>query len=86
MKSSTDPRHQKRRDIVKQLFPQSFAKQGNQSLLTKNILSQKETLDQIIAKAAPAWPMEKLNKIDLAILRLAVYELEQKQNPPKSDH
>ena len=36
-----------------------------------------------IKKAAPTWPIEKLNKIDLAILRLAVFELENQQTPPK---
>jgi len=29
------------------------------------------------------WPVDKLNKIDLAILRLAIYELERKKTPPK---
>ena len=29
------------------------------------------------------WPVDKLNKIDLAILRLAIYELENLEVPPK---
>ena len=37
----------------------------------------------MIKKAAPAWPVEKLNKIDLAILRVAVYELTNTKTPPK---
>ena len=38
----------------------------------------------MIAKAAPEWPIEKLNKSDLAILRLAVYELTiEKKEPVK---
>ena len=38
----------------------------------------------MIAKAAPAWPIEKINKIDLSILRLAAYELTlDNQAPPK---
>ena len=32
-------------------------------------------LDSKIEASAPAWPVDKLNKVDLAILRLAVYEL-----------
>jgi len=34
--------------------------------------------------AAPEWPLEQINKIDLAILRLAIWELTIKQKePPK---
>lgn len=40
-------------------------------------------IDKIITKAAPAWPIDKINKIDLAILRFAVYELMEKVTPQK---
>ena len=49
----------------------------------KAILKMKDFLDDKIKKAAPAWPVDKLNRIDLAILRLAVYELTQSKTPPK---
>ncbi len=32
-------------------------------------------IDEYIASAAPEWPIKQMNKIDLAILRLGVYEL-----------
>ncbi|MBI3342438.1 hypothetical protein HY024_04930 [Candidatus Curtissbacteria bacterium] len=32
-------------------------------------------MDGLIAKNAPAWPLGQIAPIDLAILRLAVYEL-----------
>lgn len=65
------------------MFAQSFTKQAGLVGLTKKIYQEKEALDKIIEKAAPAWPIEKLNKIDLAVLRLAVYELKYKKTPPK---
>ncbi len=37
----------------------------------------------MISTAAPQWSIDKLNKIDLAILWLAIYELENKDTPPK---
>jgi N utilization substance protein B len=83
MKTALDPRHIKRREIVKQLFAESFTPQGFVSNEVNEILKQKEGLDSKIQKAAPAWPIEKLNKIDLAILRLAVYELSSGKTPPK---
>jgi transcription antitermination factor NusB len=82
MKSARDPRHQKRRDLVKELFAGSFASQPlSQAAL--DILAQSESLDKEIAEAAPQWPVDKLNKIDLAILRLAVSELKSNETPPK---
>lgn len=83
MKTSQDPRHLKRRNTVKALFAESFTPQTKQGGLVKKILSQKKTIDKKIQGAAPIWPIEKLNKIDLAILRLAIYELKNKKTPPK---
>lgn len=51
--------------------------------MAEKILAKKESIDEKIGLAAPIWPVEKLNRIDLAILRLAVYELENSQAPPK---
>lgn len=83
MKTSKDPRHKARRKIVKQLFSHSFTPQPNLSKKVKEILSKSRGLDEKIKKAAPTWPIDKLNKIDLAILRLAVFELDTKITPPK---
>lgn len=83
MKTATDPRHLRRREAVKVLFAETFATQPNPPELVSNILKHKVKIDKLIAGAAPEWPIDKLNKIDLAILRLAVYELENGDTPPK---
>lgn len=84
MKTSSDPRHLKRKDIVMDLFAQSFQSQAYLSSETPHILSNIARLDEIIAKAAPQWPLTKVSKVDLAVLRLAVYELLiAKKEPPK---
>ncbi len=83
MKTSTDPRHIRRREAVKVLFAETFTHQDIQPELVQKIVAQKDKLDELIQKAAPAWTIDKLNKIDLAILRLAVYELENDNTPPK---
>lgn len=50
----------------------------------KNIFSKRGLIDEFIKKAAPEFPVDKINKVDLAILRLAVYELiVEKKEPPK---
>ncbi len=74
MKSLHDPRHEKRQKLIEELYSFEFHKQpiGQK---TKDILSHKEEIDTEITKAAPEFPITKINKVDLAILRLAVYEL-----------
>ena len=83
MKTSTDPRHKRRREAVKALFADTFAKQYRTTELAEEVIKNKASLDKLIEKAAPSWPASKLNKIDLAILRLAVYELKKGETPPK---
>ncbi|HNQ17168.1 MAG TPA: transcription antitermination protein NusB [Candidatus Woesebacteria bacterium] len=48
-------------------------------LLLRNI----DQLDQLIAASATERPLSEVNKVDLAILRLLVFESQQKQTPPK---
>jgi transcription antitermination protein NusB len=83
MQTPTDPRHLRRREAVKTLFAETFTPQPDHSDLVKSILAQKVKIDKLIEDAAPQWPVDKLNKIDLAVLRLAVYELENDDTPPK---
>jgi len=83
MKTAHNPRHIKRREIVKELFAESYFKQERRDDIVVKILRNKKRLDKKIEESAPEWPIDKLNRIDLAILRLAVYELEQKEAPPK---
>lgn len=82
MKTAKDPRHLLRRKIVKQLFANEFASQTT-SKVTKKIIEKSTEIDLIIAKAAPEWPVNKINKIDLAVLRLAVWEIKENKNPAK---
>lgn len=74
MKTAHDPRHQKRQIVVQQLFGSDFHKQ-RVNAQTEQVLKQREMLDKTIQEAAPDFPVDKINKIDLAILRLAAFEL-----------
>ncbi len=83
MKNPLDPRHQKRQKLVEELFKIDFHKQpiGKE---TQEILTNQKAIDEAIHKVAVEFPIDKINKIDLAILRLAVYELLiEKKEPPK---
>ncbi len=74
MKTSSDPRHKRRQHIVQELFKIDFHDQPVDGL-AQPILDNKALIDERIKQSAPEFPIEKINKIDLAILRLAVYEL-----------
>lgn len=83
MKTATDPRHLRRRDAIKSLFAESFTKQKNVPELVVNIQKQQKKINKIIVDSAPTWPIDKINKIDLAVLHLAIYELLNEDTPPK---
>lgn len=54
--------------------------------LVDDVQSRRITLDDIIVRAAPDWPLDKINTIDRNILRLGLCELlfgERTQVPPK---
>lgn len=74
MKTSHDPRHQHRIDRMQKLFSDSFQQHAQFD----------QAIDEAITSAAPEWPIDKIAKIDLAILRLAAGELIiEKKEPPK---
>lgn len=83
MKNPLDPRHKKRQKVVEDLFRSEFHKQRVGEIAQK-IIAQKEEIDKFINSAAPEFPIDKINRVDLAILRLATYELKIiKKEPPK---
>ncbi len=75
MKTILDPRHKNRQEAVKELFAQSFHEQPQKNEKVKEILSNLSSIDAQISEIAPEFPIDKINKVDLAILRLGVYEL-----------
>lgn len=50
--------------------PAAFAKD-----LIEGIMAKQDEIDGIIAKAAPAWPVEQLPAVDRNVLRLAIREM-----------
>ncbi len=84
MKNKFDPRHLKRIKNVQALF--TWACQG---VVVKTedfdqIIKIIPEVDQIIQQNAPKWPINKINRIDLSVLRYTFWELFYlKKNPPK---
>lgn len=79
-----DPRHLERTKIIQELFGQSFIKQPSLSEKTQEIIVKQDLINKQIKRYAPKFPIEKISKVDLAILQLAIYELTiEKKQPPK---
>ncbi len=54
--------------------------------LTKNILKKRKAIDEIVEKAAPEWPLEKISIVDRNVLRIGLFELlfaDRGEVPPK---
>ncbi len=83
MKTPDDPRHQRRIDLMQRLFTMSFPNATSTDESIASITEKLPLLDEKISTSAPEWPVNKIAKIDLAILRLATYELITHQEPPK---
>ncbi len=82
-----DPRHQIRINTIQNLFAYSFDLKNNlpftQDELSKLVIKNLKSIDKLIVKNAGKFPINKIGKIDLAILRLAIYELTIDPTQPK---
>jgi N utilization substance protein B len=82
VKSALDPRHLKRVAVFKSLFAGSFTEQEESPSRVAKINANLTQIDEVIQKCAPEWPITQINKVDLAVLRQAVYELLVKTQTP----
>lgn len=88
MVNNTDPRHLKRIEIIQNLFAASYHEKGGlpypKDAKTKKILSHLPSIDSLIKTYAKKFPIDKIAKTDLAILRMSVYDLTiEKELPAK---
>lgn len=53
-------------------------------LKAKTIAEHKEEIDGVINEYTSGWKTSRMNKVDLTILRLAVYEMKKDEDVPES--
>jgi transcription antitermination protein NusB len=97
-KTTIDPRHQKRILIMQQLFAQTFLPNSTQTTTNntnddeisfkyletvQEIIANLADIDPLIQTAAPERPLTEINKVDLAILRMSMFESLQHKTPKK---
>ena|SRR3989344_504857 len=84
MKKKSDPRHLRRAKLMQDLFSFEFRPKQKPVSRIRKIVSKLAKIDKLIAKSAPDRPINQINKIDLSLLRLAVFELIiEEEVPPK---
>lgn len=87
-----DPRHEKRIKTVQNLFAKTFKVEEGKSepahkdeSLSGEILKKRDEINELIQKYAPKHPIDKIARIDMCVLQLAIYELKfaEKKEPTK---
>jgi len=81
VKSKLDPRHKKRIHLFQELFAWESVK-STPKLIIRDIIKNINQIDSQIKIFAPKWPIDKINRVDLSILRLAIWELKYIKNTP----
>ena len=65
-------------DVRERQFDQMILTDGAREFagrLVEGVLTEREALDTQIAALAPAWPVAQLPRVDVNVLRLALYEM-----------
>lgn len=79
-----DSRHFKRIKLVQEIYSLFYSNKKAEDSTVNEIVVNKNFIDEKIQKVAPKYEISKIAKVDLAILRLAIYELLiKKTEPPK---
>ena len=81
VKSKLDPRHKKRIHIFQELFAWESVK-STPKLIIRDIIKNINEIDSQVKIFAPKWPIDKINRVDLSILRLAIWEIKYNKNTP----
>ena len=72
-------------EIYMEVFPDEVAQPDERAFILKEVLGTMEhveELDQKIEGSLHGWSLKRLSKVDLAILRLALYEIEYAEDLP----
>jgi len=88
--NSTDITQLVKRDVADYLFLDSTVDskpavdEDMAIFISKGVTDNLDAIDEIIETSAPEWPLSQIAKVDLEILRIAIFELYIAKNvPPK---
>ena len=85
--TNPDPRHQKRIRLMQALFSYGFNQKAdlpdNEQQTYDKIVDSLEKIDPLIKERASERPLSEINQVDLAILRLIIFESKNTKIPVK---
>jgi N utilization substance protein B len=65
-------------EVMWQHFEAPLGARGFAAELVHGVLARREEIDRLLAEAAENWSLARLSRVDLNVLRIAVYELMQR--------
>jgi N utilization substance protein B len=85
-----DPRHEKRAQLMQTVFALMFSGEETQELEellylaeAREVMQQATDLDSLVKEHAPERPLNEINQVDLAIMRVIIFESKTKNTPKK---
>lgn len=70
-----DPRHFKRVKIVQEIYSLFFNPSSPKHKKSLSVIEFRKEIDELISQAAPKYTIDKISRVDVAILEVAIYEL-----------
>jgi transcription antitermination protein NusB len=61
--------------LSKELLDLSEDEQSLTDYIVEGVKLHLDEIDDVITSSAPEWPLEKISKVDLVILRIAIFEI-----------
>lgn len=71
----SDPQESETLDLSKEVLEEVAPDFDLATTLIQGVKTYKKEIDEIIQQCAPDWPLNKISKVDLVILRIAVFEI-----------
>lgn len=85
-----DPRHEKRAQLMQTVFALMFSGEADQDTTqlahldeARQVINQSPDLDKLVVQYAPERPLNEINQVDLAIMRVVIFESQTKNTPKK---
>ena len=71
----SDPQEDSTLELSKELLQEPEADLDLNHQIVSGVKTHKKEIDEIIQQCAPDWPLDKISKVDLVTLRIAIYEI-----------
>ena len=69
--------------LAQALLDETETDQELAGAIIEGVKKNNDAIDETIQKCAPEWPLDKISKVDLVILRISVFELMFSKNAPQ---